>query len=579
MRAPEDEVADRRPAFAPIPLGAALALCVSVFVFLMSNGRPIGAGDTRPTERAAASLVQEGNLDLDEYPELEPPFARNEGVHRVSIYPVLPAVLAAPAFALARVFFTLDEAGCALAGKLAASLLSSLAAGVLFLGIGRRALADEARWAAVVFALGTSVWSTSQALWQHPAAVLFLCVAVVWMQKAEEDEVWAGRAGLPLSLALAARHADVALVAVLALGIAARWPRRLAWLVVWGAPGAMFVLVYNQIYFGSPFRHGFSGSAGRFAEAWGEGHLGLLVSPAKGLLVFTPVAAAAAVGIVLAYKRGERWLAGTLGAAILAHWVFVGRWNEWHGGESWGPRMMTDALPLLFLFLPDGLEACGRAGSLLAVVSIGIQALGAFTYDYRWERLHQRPEGRPVLWDVVRSPIVLALEERAFILAVPGVQEGRAFLREHRMVFLGPEGSRIRFVGDRPVVQGSDPTLGDVHLERGARIEEGALRLRGRGNVLFLRVLPGARTRRLELRMAGRGQGTLYVGEKTFWSRSARWTHYPISGSFRLVHAYHYPDSGGPDITLAPGPGGGEVELASVALVPPSEPDDPIRLP
>ena len=35
---------------------------------LVANGRPIGAGDTRPTERVAASLVSEGDLDLDEYP-------------------------------------------------------------------------------------------------------------------------------------------------------------------------------------------------------------------------------------------------------------------------------------------------------------------------------------------------------------------------------------------------------------------------------------------------------------------------------------------------------------------------------
>ena len=41
--------------------------------------------------------------------------------HRVSIYPVLSAVLAAPVFALASVVFDLDETGTALAGKLAAS--------------------------------------------------------------------------------------------------------------------------------------------------------------------------------------------------------------------------------------------------------------------------------------------------------------------------------------------------------------------------------------------------------------------------------------------------------------------------
>ena len=120
------------------------------------------------------------------------------GSHRVSIYPVLSAVLAAPLFALARPFFALDETGTALVGKVAAALFSSLAAGVLFLVVGRRRPQEDAVLTAAIFALGTSVWSTSQALWQHPAAVLFLSQAVLCMVLSREDEAWAGRAGLPL---------------------------------------------------------------------------------------------------------------------------------------------------------------------------------------------------------------------------------------------------------------------------------------------------------------------------------------------------------------------------------------------
>ena len=54
----------------PSVLGAA-GVALGLLVLLLSNGRPIGSGDTRPTERAAASLAQEADLDLDEYPEVE----------------------------------------------------------------------------------------------------------------------------------------------------------------------------------------------------------------------------------------------------------------------------------------------------------------------------------------------------------------------------------------------------------------------------------------------------------------------------------------------------------------------------
>jgi hypothetical protein len=565
---------------APRPLAAA-GVALGALVLLLSNGRPIGSGDTRPTERAAASLVQEGNLDLDEYPEVEDPFARTVGAHRVSIYPVLSAVLAAPLFALARPFFALDETGTALVGKAAAALFSALAAGALFLAIGRRRPQEEAAAAALVFAVGTSVWSTSQALWQHPAAVLFLSLAVLCFVRAGEDPVWAGRAGLPLALAVAARHADVVLAAALAIGLALRWPRQILRLVLWASPAVAFVLLYQWVYFGAPWRHGFAGSLGRFSEPWGLGHAGLLVSPAKGLLVFTPVAVVAGVGMVRAFRRGERWLAGTLAAAAALHWLLMGRWSEWHGGESWGPRMMTDVLPLLFLFLPEGFDVLPSVGPALAALSVAVQVLGAFAYDYRWERLYQRggAGGHPELWDVVRSPIVYYARRRVLIFALPAVRDGRASIREHPLVLFGPKGSRAAFgSGDAPVVTGADATFGDVHLQRGARAEAGKLRLKGHWDGVFLRVLDAARPRRLQLRIAGRGQGTLYVGERTFWSEP-RWTAYPMAGPFQFRHPYHFPESGGGDVTVTIGRATGEAELASVALVPPTAPENVIQAP
>jgi hypothetical protein len=566
----------------PAPAAAAV-VGLALVALLISNGRPIGAGDTRPTERVAASLVDEGDFDLDEFPEVEDPFARTAGAHRVSIYPVLAAVLAAPVFLAARAAFLLDETGAALAGKWAASLLTAAAAVVLFLLVGRRHPHVEAAWTAALFALGTSMWSTSQALWQHPAAVLFLCVALLFVSLAEQQDVWAGRAGLPLALALAARHADVALVAVLAIGIAIRWPRSIPAFLAWAAPVAVLLMAYQWWYFGSPLRHGFSGSGARFSEPWGHGHLGLLVSPAKGLLVFTPVVIVAVVGLMAAYRRGERWPAATLGAAAAAHWIFIGRWSEWHGGESWGPRMMTDALPLLFVFLPDGWNVMPRVAPALAAVSIGVQALGAFSYDYRWERLYGRggDGGRgagPALWDVVRSPIPFYLRRRVVILALPAVKDGRAHVREHPIVILGPTGSRVAFSSDPPRVDGAEGTMEDVHLQRGARVEDGRVRLRGRWDGVQFRVGAEARGRRLELRISGRGQGVLYVGEKTFWSDQPRWATYQVSGPFRLRHSYDYATSGGPDVIVTIGKSPGEIDLESMALVPPGDPANPVRL-
>ena len=576
---PDDTPYEPPPRIGPSP-ASAVALALLLLVALVSNGRPIGAADARPTERVAASLLQQANFDLDEYPDVEEPFARRVGDHRLSIYPVASAVLAVPVFAVARAVFLLDENGLALAGKWAASLFSAAAAALLFLAIGRRRPHREALWTAVVFALGTTVWSTSQALWQHPAAVLGISGALLCMVRAEEDDRWAGRAGLPLALAVAARYADVALVGVLALGIAVRWPRRVVHLAAWGAPVVAMVLAYHWAYFGSPLAQGLP-TTGRFSAPWGEGHLGLLVSPAKGLLVFTPVALMAVAGLVRALRYDERALAATCGAAAIAHWLLLGRWAEWHGGESWGPRMMTDALPLLFLFLPDGYDLAPRITVALGVVSVAVQALGAFAYDYRWERLRQRPVAavHPEIWDVAHAPVAYYAGRRVLLLALPRVEDGKVEIREYPFVVAGARGSRVTFVGEGVRVDGSDETLEDVHEERGARVQDGRLRLRGRWDGLFVRVTPGARARTLELRVTGEGNGTLFVGERTFWSPSVRWTPYPIHGRFQIRHPYAAATAGGADLLVTLGRAPGTADLDSIALVPAGERDDVIRLP
>lgn len=554
----------------------AAGVALLLFLLLISNGRPIPSGDTRPSERVAASLVSAGDLDLDEFADVEFPFARQAGAHKVSTYPILPAVLAAPVFALGRLLFAFDETGLALLGKWAAALLSALAGAALFVAAARRAGPVYGLGTALVLALGTSVWSTSQALWQHPAALLFLSLALLQMHRATDDPRSADPAGLWLALAVASRHADVFVAAVLALALALRFPRRVPWMLLWGLPAVVLQLAYQAWAFGSPWRHGFTGSLSRFSEPWGVGQAGLLFSPAKGLLWFTPVVLVTLVGLYQALRQRERWLPVACALGFLAHLVAMGRWSEWHGGWSYGPRLMTDALPLLFLFLPDGLAVTGLFGRLLAVASVAVQALGAFCYDNRWERLYQRePQAAAAaLWDVGQSPIPFLARERAVRLALPTVVESRAVLREHVVVPYGPTGSRVRFASGGLRVSGSDATLGDLRLERGARVEGAALHLSGRWEGLAFRLPARARLLPLELRLVGRGRGTLYVGESSFWRPKPRWKEYPMSGAFRIVHRYEFATSGGDDLFVTVGKGDGEARLELLAFVPPGEPDE-----
>ena len=209
---------------------------------------------------------------------------------------------------------------------------------------------------------------------------------------------------------------------------------------------------------------------------------------------------------------------------------------------------------------------------MIAALSVAVQALGAFAYDGRWDRLHG---GETRAWDVSRSPIVFQLRERVVRPAIPAVENGHLVVREHPLVLGGPSGSVVSFSADGLTVTGADATVGDVLLEGGARVEADLLELRSVDDALFFRVRQAARLRRLELRIDGQGPGTLGVGETTFWT-SGRWAEHRVGRAFRLRVPYTYPESGGGDIRIAPV--SGEIEITRVALVPPGEPENVIRL-
>jgi hypothetical protein len=60
------------------------------------------------------------------------------------------------------------------------------------------------------------------------------------------------------------------------------------------------------------------------------------------------------------------------------------------------------------------------------------------------------------------------------------------------------------------------------------------------------------------------------VGERSFWSTRTRWATYPMSGAFAIRHPYTYAQSGGGDLLVTTGLGGGEAEIEFITLEPPA---------
>ena len=278
--------------------------------------------------------------------------------------------------------------------------------------MARRHGPGEARWAAFLLALGTTLAAAAQAWSGEAAATCAVAAAVLLLVRSEEEAEAspAARAGLPLGLAVAFQPSTAALALVLVGAVLLRWRREGLLVLAWAAPG---VLVALGALAATPAA---SSAAVLPFVPIGFGPLALLLSPAKGAFVFAPVALVGAVGLARALRAPARrlWdqpqpsriLPASFALAAVAHFSWLAVAGDWAAGEFWGPRWVAPVWPLLLAFVPEGFALLGIAASLLAVLSVAVQALGAFAYDGRWDRLHRGPTGdlRMVAVERARQP-------------------------------------------------------------------------------------------------------------------------------------------------------------------------------
>ena len=123
-----------------------------------------------------------------------------------------------------------------------------------------------------------------------------------------------------------------------ALALAGR-PRDLVRYIAWGLPALAFLGVYDAIVFGSPIAQSYPGVPWDLAAG---GHLGLLLSPSRGLLVYSPFLVLALIWWARAWTRRTETSALLRSTSIgaLALWLVYGAYRDWWGGWVFGSRYL-----------------------------------------------------------------------------------------------------------------------------------------------------------------------------------------------------------------------------------------------
>lgn len=328
-------------------------ILLSVF---LGNGRFIGSNDAAATRLIPFVLVREGRLCFEQSaqvaldPAALPYWFVTAREHIVSRYPVATGVLATPLY-LPAVLGSYDPEHESVheLERIAAALLTLL--GVACIGvIALRWLPPhEALGITAVYALGTSVASIlSKALWQHVGGALGFSLALFGLFALRSHAKGSVVIGLGLGLAMAARSTNLApALCVFGATLLSKGWRKLVWSALAAALPVCAQLLYARYYFGSFFGNGYGAEASEgWTAFWPTGTLGLLVSPGRGLWIYSPCLVFAAFalwkGAGVIEPRVSRML--LLGIALLL--AVMGKWWCWWGGRSVGERMTSDVLPL-----------------------------------------------------------------------------------------------------------------------------------------------------------------------------------------------------------------------------------------
>jgi hypothetical protein len=186
--------------------------------------------------------------------------------------------------------------------------------------------------------------------------------------------------------------------------------------------------IYNFLRFGNPFSFGQSWinnvpseivstvaeqNPTNIESIWGflskfavpvQGIFGLLVSPGRGLLWYSPVVILSLIGFIHALKKNR--LAALLIVALFSGFLLIHSGSWWTGGWSWGPRYLLPVLPGLL-----ALAALMRKpwlNLLLALTIIGFLVNAptriAFYDRYFFEAKEQRIPQDQLLWSFEYAP-------------------------------------------------------------------------------------------------------------------------------------------------------------------------------
>ncbi len=370
---------------------AAGAFMVVAALYVGSGPGRIDTIDGQLRYEVARSLAVEGRPVLRDE-ALRPMGVKGLGSDVYAYYGAPPSVVAVPLVwvglkgggeerAMALFSFT-----SALLGALAMTVLLLF---LLDLGLPTRAALG---WTAIT-AFATLVWPVATSAFDQ-VQQSFFALAATWLawRSARDDRMttamWGGAAA---GLLFCYQEVYAAWIPFLGLAlfegrrrIARHDLRRALAFAGAGVATAAMALAYNAWRFGTPLSNGKLSDA--IPPVFGNplmGGLGLLLSPGKSILLYSPPMILAVLGWPVFRRKHPRLALAVLGAT-LGHLALVATLQFYGGDWAWGPRYLVVLVPLWGVVIPSAMERLPRRWLLGTVVAAGMLVQGlALSLDHQ----------------------------------------------------------------------------------------------------------------------------------------------------------------------------------------------------
>ncbi len=372
-----------------------LALATFALFALTSAGR-IDTPDGQHRLDVALGLVDHGLPETTDVAQFASAAVRFNGLWHYTVYSAPPSLLGAGAVALARLLPAASEDRDGFAFVMASALAATL--GVLLLLDTLRLLGVQQREAlltCVITATGTLLLPYAGSAFdqgQHLAVAL----AALWATARALQSPGSGPGwllpGVFVGLGLAYRevHGIWIVGPAAAAWIRARGRARwvaLCWLAVGLVPGIALDAGWNLWRGGSVFPAGLADSGQRIFGNPLVGLAGLLVSPGKGVIWYSPPLLLGLLGLRGLAGQNRAFAAAVVGLAA-AHTIVYSCFTFFGGDWCWGPRYMLVPAGVLMVAAPFAQIRREVSATIIAVgVSVQLLSLArdhaAYVYEAR----------------------------------------------------------------------------------------------------------------------------------------------------------------------------------------------------